>query len=58
MGIPGGKTESRPCNNVTIKKRCQETETMLKVAVKKDIWLKEYALPFSDVRRFEITASF
>lgn len=40
MGIPGGKTESRPCNNVTIKKRCQETETMLKVAVKEISGLK------------------
>ena len=30
---------------------------MLKVAVKKDIWLKEYALPFTD-DSFEITASF
>ena len=31
---------------------------MLKVVVKRDIWLKEYALPFTDDSRFEITASF
>lgn len=31
---------------------------MLKVVVKRDIWLKEYALPFTDDSRFEITVSF